>query len=556
LNPVENMRWWQKAIVYQIYPRSLQDSNGDGIGDLPGILQRLDYLKGIHVDALWLSPINPSPMHDFGYDVADYTGVDPIFGSLDDFMRLLNEAHARDLKIILDLVPNHTSDEHPWFMESRASRTNPKRDWYIWSDPTPSDGPNGGLPNNWLSFFGGPAWTLDPATGQYYLHQFDTHQPELNYRNPEVLEAMLADMRVWLERGIDGFRVDVIWLMIKDAALRDEPPLAGWGGGAPHRGLDHIYTGNQPEVHAIIRAMRALLDEFSAGGQERVLMGETYLPNEVLAEYYGTDSAATGVGDECHLPFNFQLIGAVWNAQGVRKMVDDYEASLPAWGWPNWVLGNHDRIRLATRVGPDQARVATMLLLTLRGTPTCYYGDEIGMHNVEIPAELVRDPQAVNLPDFAAELGRDPVRTPMQWDDSPNAGFCAPDVIPWLPLADDYAQNNVLVQESDPQSPLWFYRVLADLRSKSPALLAGAYSAVDAGADNVFAYLRAGDEQRFLIVLNFSAEAQVVNLSAVAAAASVLVDTALAKQGDLHFLRNLRLGPNEGLVLSIDAAFG
>ncbi len=474
--------WWQLATIYQVYPRSFQDSDGDGIGDLSGILQRLDYLKGIHVDALWLSPIYPSPMHDFGYDVADYTGIDPLFGTLEDFQRLLEAIHERGMKLILDLVPNHTSDEHPWFVDSRADQTNPKRNWYIWRDPAEDGGP----PNNWLSFFGGQAWTLDAVTGQYYLHQFDTHQPELNYRNPEVLEAMLGEMRVWLDRGIDGFRVDVIWLMIKDAAMRDEPPNPSWRGGVPHGSLSHIYTADQFEVHSLIRTMRALLDEFSAEGRERVLIGEIYLPNDSLMHYYGDDPTASGLGDECHLPFNFQLLESAWDAQGVRKMVDEYEAALPAWGWPNWVLGNHDRPRIASRVGAAQARVATMLLLTLRGTPTWYYGDEIGMADVPIPPELVRDPQAVNQPELGPEVSRDRVRTPMQWNATANAGFSAPGVKPWLPVADDYAQVNVKAQEADPRSSLWFFRLLTDTRQKSDALRVGTYRSVTGTGDGVY----------------------------------------------------------------------
>ena len=547
VNASSTLRWWQQAIIYQVYPRSFQDSTGDGIGDLQGIIQRLDYLKGIHVDTLWLSPINPSPMHDFGYDVADYTGIEPIFGTVDDFTQLLDGAHARDMKVLLDLVPNHTSDEHAWFVQSRAGRTNPKRNWYIWSDPAADGGP----PNNWLSYFGGPAWTLDTITGQYYLHQFDSHQPELNYRNPAVLEAMLGEMRVWLERGIDGFRVDVIWLMIKDAALRDEPPNPEWSGGPPIFSLDHIHTADQPEVHSIIRAMRSLLDEYSSASQERILVGEIYLPNARLMNYYGSDPLARGVGDECHLPFNFHLIGAPWNAQSVRTMVDEYEAVQPAWGWPNWVLGNHDKRRIATRLGKDQARVATMLLLTLRGTPTWYYGDEIGMTDVPIPPELVRDPQAVNQPEVADEVGRDPQRTPMLWDDSPNAGFCPPDVTPWLPVSADYAQHNVLSQESDPRSPLWFFRLLTDLRQRSPALLGGSYRSLDSGVSDVFAYLREADSQRLLIVLNFGTQPHNLNLSAIAPAGSILLDTGVARQGDLHFLNSLPLGPSEGLIISL-----
>ena len=275
-------QWWQTGILYQVYPRSFMDSNGDGIGDLPGILQRLDYVKSLNVKTLWLSPIYPSPMHDFGYDVANYTDVHPMFGTLADFDRLLAATHARGMKLILDLVPNHTSDEHPWFVASRSSRDNPKRDWYIWRDPAPDGSP----PNNWLSFFGGPAWTLDDETGQYYLHQFVKEQPELNYRNPAVLRAMLDEMRFWLERGVDGFRVDVIWLMIKDDQFRDEPLDPNWDGVNPHASLRHIYTANMPAVHEVIRAMRGLLDEY----EDRMMVGEIYLPNLELVTYYGARS--------------------------------------------------------------------------------------------------------------------------------------------------------------------------------------------------------------------------------------------------------------------------
>ena len=438
--------WWQTGIIYQIYPRSYQDSNGDGVGDLPGIEARLDYVQSLNVGAVWLSPIYPSPMHDFGYDVADYCAIHPLFGTLADFDRLLAEVHRRGMKLILDLVPNHTSDEHPWFIESRASRDNPKRDWYIWRDPAPDGGP----PNNWLSYFGGPAWTFDQQTGQYYMHQFVTQQPELNYRNPAVVAALLDSMRFWLDRGVDGFRVDVIWLMMKDPLFRDEPPNPNWDGVNPHNSLRHIYTANLPEVHGLIREMREVLDAYD----DRMMVGEIYMPNEDLVTYYGGPAGA-----ECHLPFNFQLINAPWDAAAVRRMVDAYEAILPAGAWPNWVLGNHDQHRLATRIGPAQARVANMLLLTLRGTPTCYYGDEIGMENVPIPPEMVQDPPALNQPEIAHLVGRDPERTPMQWDASPNAGFAPAGVRTWLPLAADFAVRNVAAQESaDPTSFLTFYR--------------------------------------------------------------------------------------------------
>src|SRR5215208_5352153 len=464
----DNYLWWQTGVIYQIYPRSYQDSKADGIGELHGITRRLDYLSDtLGVDAVWLSPIYPSPMHDFGYDVADYTGIHPLFGTLADFDRLLEETHRRGLKLILDLVPNHTSDEHPWFLESRSRRDNPKRDWYIWRDPAPDGGP----PNNWLSFFGGPAWTFDEKTGQYYMHQFVKQQPELNYRNPEVRQALMDTMRFWLDRGVDGFRVDVIWLMMKDPEFRDEPLNPDWDGIYPLMKLQHIYTANLPEVHDLIAEMRAILDSYD----ERMMVGEIYLPNEDLIKYYGTPDRK-----ECHLPFNFQLILAPWKAAIVRQMVDAYEAALPSEAWPNWVLGNHDQHRLATRIGADQARVANMLLLSLRGTPTCYYGDELGMQDVPIPPEKVQDPPAINQPEIAHIVGRDPERTPMQWDASPNAGFAAADVRElWLPLASNYKEVNVASQLEEARSMLNFYRKLLAYRKSTPALLWGSYRSFD-----------------------------------------------------------------------------
>jgi len=529
-------RWWQTGIIYQIYPRSFQDSNGDGIGDLHGIRRRLDYLQRLNVGALWLSPIYPSPMHDFGYDVADYTAIHPMFGTLADFDALLADIHARDMKLILDLVPNHTSDEHSWFQESRSSRTAPRRDWYIWRDPAPDGGP----PNNWTSFFGGPPWTFDEATGQYYLHQFVTQQPELNYRNPAVLEALLGEMRFWLERGVDGFRVDVIWLMIKDAQLRDEPVDPAWDGVNPHFRLQHIYTQNQPEVHDIIRRMRALLDEYD----DRMMVGEIYLPNEKLITYYGAEL------DECHLPFNFQLIHTQWKAPVVRARVDAYEAALPPGAWPNWVLGNHDQHRVATRVGPAQARVANMLLLTLRGTPTCYYGDELGMENVPIPPAFLQDPQAVNQPEIAHLVGRDPVRTPMPWDASPNAGFAPEGVQTWLPLAADYGIRNVEAESQEPTSMLSFFRALTALRQSSPALTVGAYAAVETGVDEVFAYTRTHGSERYLVVLNFGHGTHRLNLSVLGLDGTIALSTGMKSTGRVR-LRGLYIVPDEGLVLRL-----
>src|SRR5438093_2468087 len=394
--------WWRHGIFYQIYPRSFQDTNADGVGDLRGIIERLAYLQSLGVDAIWLSPIFPSPMADFGYDIADYTGVDALFGTMADFEALANAAHAGGLRVILDLVPNHTSDQHPWFVESRGSRDNPKRDWYIWRDPAADGGP----PSNWLSEFGGSAWQYDAKTGQYYYHAFLAQQPDLNWRNPAVRRAIYDVMRFWLGKGVDGFRVDVIWHLIKDAAFRDNPPNPNYREGRPpHEMILPLNSTDQAEVHEVIAEMRRVIDEFDS----RVLIGEIYLPLERLVAYYGKDLAGA------HLPFNFALLSAPWHARSIEKIIADYESLLPVGAWPNWVLGNHDRPRVASRVGRDQARVAAMLLLTLRGTPTCYYGDELGMQNVALPPELMHDPQGRDNPQHS----RDPQRTPMQWDSSP-----------------------------------------------------------------------------------------------------------------------------------------
>ena len=532
--------WWQNGVIYQIYPRSFMDSNGDGIGDLNGVIERLDYLSDtIGMDAIWLSPIFPSPMADFGYDVADYCGIHPLFGSMADFDRLLEETHKRGKKLLLDLVPNHTSDEHPWFLESRSSRDNPKRDWYIWRDPAPG----GGVPNNWLSHFGGPAWTFDEKTGQYYLHLFAKQQPDLNYRNPEVLAAMLDVMRFWLDKGVDGFRVDVIAKMMKDPLFRDEPPNPAWDGVRPFLSQLHIYTSNMDDVHHLIQEMRKVLDAYD----DRMMVGEIYLPNEDLMKYYGTSDKP-----ECHLPFNFQLISAPWDAALVHKMVDDYEAALPEGAWPNWVLGNHDRHRVATRVTPAQARVANMMLLTLRGTPTCYYGDEIGMENVPIPREYIQDPPAVNQPEIAHLFGRDPERTPMQWDDSPNAGFSAPKTKRlWLPLAANYKTVNVESQLKDKNSFLNFFIKIMDYRRMSPALKVGSYRSFDPKSEeaqkNCFIYERKADKEHLLIALNFSGKEQRIELP-LSGKGKVLISTNTSGLGEIN-LSDFTLQPNEGCLI-------
>ncbi|MGH2507522.1 MAG: alpha-amylase family glycosyl hydrolase [Ktedonobacteraceae bacterium] len=527
--------WWQTGVIYQVYPRSFCDSNGDGVGDLLGIVSKLDYLRWLGVDALWLSPIYPSPMADFGYDVSNYTDVHPLFGTLADLDTLLQQAHQRDLKVILDFVPNHTSDEHPWFQTSRSSRTNEKRGWYIWRDPSPDGGP----PNNWTSLFGGSAWQYDAGTGQYYLHLFDVKQPDLNWRNPRVRQAMYDVLRFWLERGVDGFRVDVLWMLLKDEQWRDNPMNPHWQpSDAPYSRQKSLYTADQPGIHQIVREMRAVVDNYG----ERVLIGEIYLPPARLMAYYGEQL------DEAHLPFNFQFVTLPhWEAQTIRQMVDAYESALPSGAWPNWVLGNHDRPRITTRVGRDQARMLQMLLLTLRGTPTCYYGDELGMQDVAVPPAQMHDPQGKDNPAYS----RDPARTPMQWDTNPNAGFCLPQVQPWLPFAEDAQTANVASDQQDTRSCLNLVRALLLIRRTLPALTIGAQQSLDQPNTACFVYQRLHADQRCVVALNFSGQDQIVTLSEQGQG-SLRLSTYLDRTGHTP-LSEIHLRGNEGLLIEVEA---
>jgi alpha-glucosidase len=525
--------WWQTATIYQIYPRSFQDTNGDGVGDLRGITQRLRHLADLGIDAVWISPIFASPMADFGYDICDYTAVDPLFGRMEDFDRLLETAHGLGLKLLLDLVPNHTSDEHPWFKQSRSSRDNPMRDWYIWRDPAPDGGP----PNNWLSEFGGSAWEYDQHTGQYYYHAFLAKQPDLNWRNTRVRHAMYDVMRFWLRKGVDGFRVDVIWHLLKDDQFRDNPPNPDYHASMPpHRKVVPLYTADLPEVHGVVNSLRRVVDEFP----ERLLIGEIYLPIEKLVTYYGRDLEGT------HLPFNFTLLETEWNARAIAKLIFDYEAALPKGGWPNWVLGNHDRPRIAGRVGEAQARIAAMLLLTLRGTPTVYYGDEIGMPQVPIPPERVQDPFEKNVPGIG--VGRDGARTPMQWDASDFAGFSTTE--PWLPLAADWHSDNVENQKNDATSMYNLYRRLIALRRNEKALLIGSYRPIVARGD-LLLFVRERRTERILVALNLSSEAMAVTFPFEPIKGKVLV-SALGDRDGEAIDGSIDLRADEGLVIDLD----
>ncbi|RFS26596.1 alpha-amylase [Chitinophaga silvatica] len=524
--------WWQSGVIYQIYPRSFQDSDDDGIGDLQGIIQRLDYLQWLGVTAIWLSPIFPSPMADFGYDVSDYTSIYPLFGTMEDFDMLLTAAHKRNIKVILDFVPNHTSDQHPWFIASKSSRSDPKRDWYLWRNANEDGSP----PNNWRSVFGGSAWEWDENTHQYYYHGFLKEQPDLNWRNEEVRQAMYDVIRFWMTKGVDGFRIDVLWHVIKDDTWPDNPLNPDYVSSMPeYDELLPLYSTDQPEVHDIVNGMRRVFNEYP----NRVMIAEVYLPLDKLMLYYGINQSGA------HLPFNFMLLSLPWTATTIAEAISDYEQHLPADGWPNWVLGNHDRPRLATRIGREQTPIAAILLLTLRGTPTIYYGEEIGMQDVPVLPTETQDPQGLRMPD--KQISRDPVRSPMQWNDSINAGFSKGK--PWLPLSIDYRRYNVAAEQLQPYSLLMLYKRLITLRQSELSLSLGSYTQVY--ADNqLLAYIRkVENEDSFLIVLNFTHRPAYLNI-AENYSGTVVVATELIREGNILTVP-FALGGDEGVVIRL-----
>jgi alpha-glucosidase len=519
--------WWQDAVFYEIYVRSFQDSDGDGVGDLRGILQRIPYLVELGIDAVWLTPFYPSPMADFGYDVADYCNVDPLFGSLDDFDALVAALRRAGIRTVVDYVPNHTSDQHPWFLDSRSSRSSPRRDWYVWRDPSPS----GGLPNNWLSQSGGPAWTFDPASGQYYLHSFLPEQPDLDWSHPGVRDAMLDVLRFWLARGVDGFRVDVLTGLSKDPLARDDPPNPRYQAGDPDfMRLEQVNSANGPDLLDHVAAMRSVLSEF---GADRVLIGEVYRPVETLVAFYGEGLRSV------HLPFNFNLMWLRWVPEGILGLVRTYEQALPPGAWPTWVLGNHDHPRVASRLGASQARIAMMLLLTLRGTPTLYQGDELAMEDVPVPPGHGHDRFAAAGPG----RGRDPQRAPIPWDDSPGRGFTSGR--PWLPLPLPDQVAGVSAQAREPTSMLRLTQALLQLRRKEAALRHGAWRPV-AASGAVLAYDRLLDGSVCRVVLNLDEKPVSVDLGL--AGAQRVVSTRVTSPQPVESER-LDLKSHEGVVL-------
>jgi alpha-glucosidase len=497
-------------VIYQVYPRSFADANGDGIGDLRGLVAHLDHLSWLGVDAVWLSPIFRSPMADYGYDVADYRDVDPLFGDLGDLDQLMSQLHERGMRLLLDLVPNHTSSAHPWFLESRSSRDNPKRDWYWWRDPAPDGGP----PNNWIAeFTRGPAWTLDEASGQYYLHSFLPDQPDLNWGNPEVEAAMHDVVRFWLDRGIDGFRIDVVHLIGKDPALPDDPPeRAGW---------QHVVLHDDESTHVLLRRLRRLVDSYAP---DRVTVGEVVLSTRRVAAYYGE-------ADELHLVFNFPPLRAPWGADEWRAAIDRTIAVLdPVGAWPTWVLGNHDLPRLRTRYGTEaRARAAAVLLLTLRGTPFLYAGDELGLRDAVVTGAQVLDPGR-----------RDGCRAPIPWEPDPPHGWDG--ATPWLPFPPRSSTTNAAVERDDPGSTLWLHRDLLAARRASEALRSGSFAWLDA-PEGVLVYERATEADRRIVCVSFVAEGRTVDVQGTIEVSSIPGRAGTQLDGELL--------PDEAVVLSV-----
>ncbi len=467
------MTWWQEAVFYQIYPRSFLDTDGDGVGDLEGVRRKIGYLVDLGIDAIWMSPIFPSPMADFSYDVSNYCDVDATFGTLESFDRLVDECHAAGIRVILDWVPNHSSSQHPWFMESRSATTSEKRDWYVWRDVNPS----GTLPNNWLrSWSDEPAWTLDAPTNQYYLHCFLPEQPDLNWANVEVRQAMANTLRFWLDRGVDGFRMDVIHLIGKDPQLANDPEEI--------RGIGHVPLNDRIETHGYLREIRSVLGEYD----DVVSVGEVYLLDpEAVADYYGS-------GDELHLSFNFASLLTPWRAEAWRALIERTESSHNRVGaWPTWVLSNHDNQRVATRLKGDRARIraAAVLLLCLRGTPFLYAGEELALRDAHIEEHQVVDPGK-----------RDGCRAPLPWESSGLHGWPA---VPWLPFSAEPEIYSVQAQELDDESMLYFVRLLLRTRRSSEALRRGTLDALSA-VNDVLSFERSRGDERVGVLVNFSRE--------------------------------------------------
>ncbi|MCP3395426.1 alpha-amylase family glycosyl hydrolase [Bradyrhizobium sp. CCGB12] len=526
---LDEKAWWRAAIIYEIALISFQDSDGDGTGDLAGLVSRIDYLKWLGVDAIWLTPIYRSPFRDLGYDISDYCSIAPAFGSLDGFDKLVAALHEEGIRLILDLVPNHTADDHEWFVESRSSHNNAKADWYIWADAAE----NGGPPNNWLSRFGGSAWEWYEARRQYYYHSFLVEQPDLNWRNPHVRAAVADVMCFWLNRGVDGFRVDASAVLIKDVHLRDNPANPEAKGKPPPQRQTPVFTDDRPETMQCIEFIRGVIDTYPG----RLLCGEVQGKTDRIGHFYGTERP------RLHLPLNFALHDTPWDALSLQAAIDAYFNALPEGAWPVWVIGGHDKQRIASKIGEAKIRVLAMLLMTLKGTPFLYMGDEIGRKRVSIPADRVRDPFEKLVPGYG--LCRDPERAPMRWDNSANGGFSSGH--PWLPL-DPEGSANVSAQQGDERSVLALFRALMALRREHVCLREGDYEPLRS-QDDVLAFRRIHDGQVVMIALNIAAEPR---RRAWEGLGHLLMSTHLDRKPQALLDASILLRGNEGVIIAMD----
>jgi len=526
--------WWKHGVIYHIYPRSFKDSNGDGVGDLRGIISKLPYLSELGIDGIWLSPVFLSPMVDFGYDVADYREIDPIYGCMEDFKTLVEMAHALGIRVICDMILNHTSNQHKWFVESSSSKDNPKRDWYIWRDAY-----KGGPPNNWRSAAGGSAWEYDALTGQCFYHSFFKEQPDLNWRNPELSAAFFEELKFWMDMGVDGFRLDVINMIAKDKKFRDNPHF--WG--IPFL-QQHVFTRNRNKSHEVVRKLRELVDQYG----DKVLVGEIFtMPpgdSEMAARYLDE-------GKGMHMAFDFSLIFNYWNARKYYKSIRKWYSHIPDNGWPCHVLSNHDLFRSIDRFPwlthkDEKAKVAAALLLTLKGTPFVYYGEEIGMRNGKIKHRDIQDPFGKQYWPFFT--GRDKARTPMQWDSSASGGFTTGQA--WLPVNEDAVHRNVEQQEKQASSLLHFYRALIHMRKKYPALQSGRWVPLVTGQRGILAYARIQEEERIVVILNFTGRRKKLVLPEHSFGYVIL--STHRDQDQLHYFQDLRIFPYEATVYNVE----
>lgn len=530
--------WYRRSVFYQIYPWSFKDSNGDGIGDIKGIIKKLDYLNdgttnSLGIGAIWISPIYPSPMKDFGYDISDYCGIDSRFGDIQIFDELVKKANDRGIKIMMDLVTNHTSNIHPWFVESSSSKNNPKRDWYIWHDPRPDGSP----PNNWISVSGGSVWTMDEKTGQYYLHNFLPEQPDLNWRNPAVQTEMKKVIEFWIKRGVKGFRIDAANHFIEDSEFRDDPPNKSYVDGkhSPYDKYSHTYSVNRPETKDIFGMMCDIADN----NEEIFIVSETYLGIRDIKNFYSFCQTSI------HAPFNFLLMGQHWNALAFRKSIDAFEKILRPKDIPVYAIGNHDHSRLVTVRGKLQARALGLLLLTLRGTPFIYYGDEIGMEDGIIPKSESRD----GFIGKGNSYNRDPERTPMQWNTTENAGFSTGR--PWLPVSEKFKIQNVETEANDPRSIFNMYRKLITYRNQSEILLSGNYYSITTDSRNIFAYIREFKNERLMVLINFSD--QTISERLVTGLHNVVMSSLMDIPTDTVISESISMRPYEAYLIKLES---